>query len=184
MVPIAASSVPSRERNSVKEQSDPARVNIIPRLLQLSATLWGTPVKGPWETWMDMDLTMSQFKLLLLVAGNDGSRVGDLAQALNVTPPTVTASLDRLVGHGLVRREDDPIDRRLVIARLTASGLHLLQRLNLLHRNEVAECLQSMSDQELHSLFVGMEALHREWNAKQRTYGHAHGHENGDRGPL
>src|SRR6516162_7287401 len=104
-----------RERMTVKEQLELARSAIIPRLTHLSATLWHGSSDHSWQSWMDLDLTMSQLKLLLLVASNDGSRVGDLAHALGVTPPTVTTSLDRLVEHGLVRREDDAVDRRLVI---------------------------------------------------------------------
>jgi DNA-binding MarR family transcriptional regulator len=112
---------------------------------------------------------MSQFKLLLLVAENDGSRVGDLALALHVTPPTVTASLDRLVGHGLVRREDDPLDRRLVIARLTPEGRELLQRLNLQHREEISECLGELSEAQLDGLYGGLAALQRVWNERHGT---------------
>ncbi|HWE64553.1 MAG TPA: MarR family transcriptional regulator [Chloroflexota bacterium] len=167
----------TRERNTVKEQLDRSRSAIIPRLLHLSATLWRTAPDHSWQSWMDMDLTMSQFKLLLLVAANDRSRVGDLAHALGVTPPTVTTSLDRLVAHGLVRREDDPIDRRLVIARLTHDGKELLERLNLYNQKEIADCLTALDEEDLRCLCVGMEALHRAWLAKQA--GRANRHVNG-----
>lgn len=166
-----------RGRNAVKEQLELSRSAIIPRLMHLAAALWHAAPGYSWQSWMEMDLTMSQLKLLLLVASSDGSRVGDLAHALGVTPPTVTASLDRLVDRGLVRREDDPIDRRLVIARLTPGGRDLLERLSLTGHHDLADCLHAMDEDALHCLFVGMEALHRAWLA--RTVSAANGHVNG-----
>jgi DNA-binding MarR family transcriptional regulator len=116
---------------------------------------------------MDLDLTMPQFKLLLLIASRNGARVGDLAQRLRVTPPTVTTLLDRLVEQALVRREDDAIDRRLVIARLTPHGYSLLQRLNMHADAMLAECMGDLKDEEFQALLVGLEALHRAWQARQ-----------------
>lgn len=150
----------------VKEQIPLSRAAIIPRLLQLNAALWPAPPARPWQIWMDLELTMSQLKLLLLIAANDGSRVGDLAHRLGVTPPTVTTSLDRLVGHGLVRRVDDAVDRRLVIARLTIPGRELLQRLHLHTGNDLHDCIVALDEESLRCLLIGMEALHRAYQAR------------------
>jgi DNA-binding MarR family transcriptional regulator len=158
----------------MQEQLELQRSAIIPRLMHLSATLWRAAPGQSWQSWMDMDLTMSQFKLLLLVAATDGSRVGDLAHALGVTPPSVTTSLDRLVEHGLVRREDDPIDRRLVIARLTHAGKDLLERLNLYEQQEIADCLHALDEDDLRCLFIGIEALHRAWLKRRALKGNGH----------
>ncbi len=151
----------------MKASTDRTRAAVIPRIIQLNALLWPETYDQPWLTWMDLDLTMPQFKLLLLIASCQGMRVGDLAQRLGVTPPTVTTILDRLVEHGLVRREDDPVDRRLVIARLTSTGLSLLQRLNIHADSEIAECMEELSPEDLRCLLVGMEALHRTWETRQ-----------------
>jgi len=140
---------------------------MIPRIIQLNALLWPETYDQPWLTWMDLDLTMPQFKLLILIASGRGLRVGDLAQRMGVTPPTVTTILDRLVEHGLVRREDDPVDRRLVIAKMTAEGLSLLHRLNVHAGTEIADCMDDLSPDELRCLHVGMAALHRSWEARQ-----------------
>ncbi len=151
----------------MKSTTDRGRPAMIPRIIQLNALLWPETYDQPWLSWMDLDLTMPQFKLLLLIASRKGLTVGDLAQRLGVTPPTVTIMLDRLVEHGLVRREDDPVDRRLVIACMTASGLQLLQRLNLHADTEIAECMSDLSPADLHCLLTGLEALHRTWAARQ-----------------
>ncbi len=151
----------------MKSTTDRGRPAVIPRIIQLNALLWPETYDQPWLNWMDLDLTMPQFKLLLLIASRKGLTVGDLAQRLGVTPPTVTIMLDRLVEHGLVRREDDPVDRRLVIACITASGLRLLQRLNVHADTEITECIGDLSPEDLRSLLTGLEALHRSWAARQ-----------------
>jgi DNA-binding MarR family transcriptional regulator len=45
-----------------------------------------------------------------------------LAEATSVTRAAMTSRLDRLVSSGLVTREVDPLDRRRVVVRPTASG--------------------------------------------------------------
>lgn len=150
----------------VKERIPLSRAAIITRLLELNAALWPAPPVRPWQIWMDLDLTMSQLKLVLLIAANGGSRVGDLAHRLGVTPPTVTTSLDRLVNHGLVRRVDDPVDRRLVIARLTTQGTELLQRLHLHSGADMHECIAALDEDSLRCLLIGMEALHSAYQSR------------------
>jgi DNA-binding MarR family transcriptional regulator len=47
---------------------------------------------------------------------------GELAEALSLTPGTITALLDRLATAGLARRATDPNDRRRVVVALTPDG--------------------------------------------------------------
>src|SRR5438876_12011646 len=48
--------------------------------------------------------------------------LGELADQLEVTPRNITGLIDHLERDGLVERIDDPADRRLTYARLTAAG--------------------------------------------------------------
>ncbi|MET7424581.1 MarR family transcriptional regulator [Dactylosporangium sp. NPDC005555] len=75
-------------------------------------------------------LSAGGFDLLLRLStsGDDGVPLGELAQALNVTPRNVTGLVDTLEREGLVRRAPDPADRRSVRAVLTADGTAWLDR--------------------------------------------------------
>jgi DNA-binding MarR family transcriptional regulator len=53
--------------------------------------------------------------------------MGDIAEMLDVTPRTVTGLVDNLERDGLVRRVDDPRDRRSVYAELTDKGRERVQ---------------------------------------------------------
>ena len=62
-------------------------------------------------------LTMQQLKLVALLATHGPLGGHDLARHLEVSMPTVSGIVDRLVERGMVERRADPRDRRV---RLTA----------------------------------------------------------------
>ena len=84
--------------------------------------------------WMDLDVTMPQMKVLMLLRENGALRVGVLARHLNVSTPPITGIVDRLVRQDLVKREDDTSDRHVVPNVLTAKGEEVLARVR--HRSD------------------------------------------------
>lgn len=74
------------------------------------------------QGWSEDGLTMPQIRLLWVLRDDDGLPVGALAEHLGVNPSTITGHVDRLVRQGLVRREEDPADRRIVRNFLTEDG--------------------------------------------------------------
>src|SRR5438270_3774143 len=69
-------------------------------------------------------LSEGRLHVLFQLAAAPGHRLplGELAEQLEVTPRNVTGLIDHLERDGLVERIDDPQDRRLTYARLTAAG--------------------------------------------------------------
>ena len=98
--------------------------------------------------WMDLDVTMPQMKVLMLLRENGALRVGVLARHLNVSTPTITGIVDRLVRQDLVKREDDPSDRRVVLNVLTAKGEQLMERLRHRSDEELTRIVGALSAQE------------------------------------
>ena len=76
---------------------------------------------------VDTGLTLPQYQLLSMVR-TGGERSARLAEKLAVRKPTLTAAADSLVAAGLLVREDDPEDRRVVRIRITFAGLDALER--------------------------------------------------------
>ncbi|MFF5234709.1 MarR family winged helix-turn-helix transcriptional regulator [Dactylosporangium sp. NPDC000521] len=76
----------------------------------------------------DRGLSAAAFDLLLRLTTSDdgdhqeGMPLGELAQALGVTPRNVTGLVDTLEHKGLLRRVPDPADRRSVRAVPTEEG--------------------------------------------------------------
>jgi DNA-binding MarR family transcriptional regulator len=67
--------------------------------------------------------------LITLYLSDDGTRShGRLARDLFVHPTTITLVTDQLVKEGLVRRSQDPADRRATLSTITAKGRRLVTR--------------------------------------------------------
>jgi DNA-binding MarR family transcriptional regulator len=80
-------------------------------------------------------LTHVQHQLLVAIRGHPGQdpTVGDLADYMLLRPHSTVELVDRAEAAGLVRREPDPADGRLVRVRLTARGDGVLRALTEAH---------------------------------------------------
>ncbi|ABG04025.1 transcriptional regulator, TrmB [Rubrobacter xylanophilus DSM 9941] len=101
-----------------------------------------------------LELHPGQEMVLLELWREDGLRGGELARRLRVEPPTVTRTVRRLEGCGLVERRPDPEDARCFRVFLTPRGRSL--------RGPVARCWESAEADALRGLRPAERAeLHR-----------------------
>ncbi|QRN99182.1 MarR family transcriptional regulator [Archangium violaceum] len=75
------------------------------------------------ERLRECGLSLARFKVLQLLE-KDALRMKEVSEALGVVPRTLTDTVDGLEAEGLVKREEDPNDRRATRLRLTAAGLN------------------------------------------------------------
>jgi DNA-binding MarR family transcriptional regulator len=75
--------------------------------------------------------------------------LGDLAAAEQVKPPTMTRLVSALERLGLVRREGDDSDARLVRIRATPTGIRRLQEGRARRIARLQSVLQDLSDDDL-----------------------------------
>ncbi len=87
------------------------------------------------------EVTLPQYRALIVLAATGPQRVASLAEALGVTPPTATRMCDRLVRKGLVRRRTAREDRREVRLSLTVDGQQLVSEVTARRRSEIADLL-------------------------------------------
>ena len=99
--------------------------------------------------WEDLDLTMSQFKALMLLAATGGLSGRDLARRFGVGPSAVTAIVDKLVQRGYVRREEDAQDRRISWTRPTPAAMALFQQVNAGHDEQLEQILGMLTADDL-----------------------------------
>jgi len=77
------------------------------------------------------------------------SEIGD---AISIAKPQMTQSIDKLIGMGMVEREQDTKDRRKISIRLTKKGLDTVERLDNIMKSFVRDKLAILSDDELEKL--------------------------------
>jgi len=111
------------------------------------------------EQWAAAKLTMPQLKVLLLLARSGSAPVSWLAARMSVSPPNITGILDRLEERGLVRRTNDPRDRRVVRIVLTDEGQQLLRELTTSGASQFQEVLATLPEETVQSLSTSLAAL-------------------------
>jgi DNA-binding MarR family transcriptional regulator len=119
---------------------------------------------------MQLDLPISQMKtLFVLWTAGKPQTMGQLAQALDVSLGNITGLVDGLVQRGLVRREEDPSDRRQKLASLTPPAANRLLRMEQGRSLLIQRLLRRMQVDDLRALRQGVIALAAAAGAEKRS---------------
>ncbi len=94
-------------------------------------------------------VTVSQLKLLKLVAMADSHTIGDVASFLGVSNAAASKAVDRLVRRNLLRRTEGEKDRRAMHLSLPQSGRRLLAAYEAAKRRKLAAIFVQFPREEL-----------------------------------
>jgi len=98
--------------------------------------------------FLGVDITMSQAKILLLLASAHELHMSELVPRLGISLSTVSGHVDRLVDQGLVERREDPADRRQVLVAPTPAALELAERFDQINATQLRQLLDDMTPAE------------------------------------
>jgi DNA-binding MarR family transcriptional regulator len=104
-------------------------------------------------------IPVEQWRILKLLAEQNGRSMGDLAQAALLNHPTLTKTIDRMVSQTLVYRRADKFDGRKVLIFIAERGRAINERLNRLanlHQAEIVETCGNREAEELKRLLEGL----------------------------
>jgi len=96
-----------------------------------------------------LGISMTHFHVLTLLRHHDAMPMGHLAEILDASMSSATGIIDRMEERGLVERVRVPDDRRLVLVRSTATGLDLVDEVELVKNGILASALSRLSPGEL-----------------------------------
>ena len=108
---------------------------------------------------LDEEVTLSQYRALVVLASRGPQGVAAIADSLGVTPPTASRLCERLVRKGLVRRRTDRNDRRQVRVALTDSGHSLVDVVTSRRRQEISTLLRRVPQEARQSMVAGLQRL-------------------------
>ncbi len=77
------------------------------------------------------DVSAEQWRVLQVLADEQGRSMGDLAERVLMNHPALTKNIDRLVSRSLVQRAADASDSRKVLVYISDLGLDLVSRLKV-----------------------------------------------------
>ena len=134
------------------------RDNLTTRFVALTEQMYDDLRSRPPEEWSDLEFTMPQFRVLLLLRKGE-QRMGYLAACLGVTLPSTTSIVDRLVAKGLVERTHDDQDRRVVTCRLSDVGRNEIERFWRIGRSRAERLAGLMDEDQLAHVVEAMEVM-------------------------
>lgn len=107
-------------------------------------------------------LTLTQCKTLLMLAGPEGEEPyagRDIAERLQVSLPSVSRAVDGLVRSRLVRRVEDPDDRRVRRLSITDKGQRLAGEIVAARLADLEAFAESLTPAQLRKLDTALEAV-------------------------
>jgi len=116
-----------------------------------------------------MGLSPARASALSVVVFGGPVTIGDLAHAEHVSAPTMTRLVIGMERDGLVRRDNDPRDGRIVWLRPTTKGTRILHEGRRRRVAALAEALATLPDRERQTLASASEILERLLRAAPRT---------------
>jgi DNA-binding MarR family transcriptional regulator len=97
----------------------------------------------------DIDITLPQFRALVVLSRLGRATVGQLAETLDIHPSTATRLCDRLVRKRFIRRQAGvSTDRRQTTVLLTARGRGLVDRVTQRRHRDLAAIASRMEPDE------------------------------------
>lgn len=113
------------------------------------------------STWIEKQCGISGAQLWVMqeLGETPGMRVGEVAEKLAIHQTTASNLVDALTKRGLVSKERDSIDQRVVILQLSKRGYSILAKAPTPSRGLLPEALRKLDEKKLKALNKGLQAL-------------------------
>ena len=107
------------------------------------------------ELLADLDVHVGQEMILVALWQEDGVPMTQLADRLEVQPPTVTRMVQRMESSGLVERKTSPDDQRVSLVHVTAKGRSIRSDIERVWQAVEAQMTEGLTAEEVEA-FHGM----------------------------
>lgn len=104
-------------------------------------------------------LTMAQVSALRALERTDEATAGQLAEAADLNPASMTAMLDNLERDGIIARRRSQDDRRVCLVSLTEAGRALFAQRRALFVERWDERFETQSDAEIAAAVTALRAI-------------------------
>ncbi len=109
----------------------------------------------------DADVTLPQYRTLVILATRGPQRIADIAAELGVNPSTGTRMCDRLARKNLARRSRSTTDRRVVRLTLTPAGRALVEQVTQRRREQLTATVASIPPTDYAATVAALQAFAR-----------------------
>jgi len=124
--------------------------DLVTAMLTASRVLVGVSARSLAD--LEETVTVTQFRVLVVLRGHGETRLNRLADRLGVSPSTALRTVDRLIGADLVTRRENDQDRREVVIALTRRGVQVVDEVTERRRAAIRSIVASMPRPEARQL--------------------------------
>ncbi len=111
--------------------------------------------------WPGGRMSLVHLNVLFVLSGEGPLPMNRLAELLDVSQASATGIVDRMEQRGLVSRERDPHDRRVVRVVLAPQGEGLIAGIAAERRDKLARLLDTLPEEDASALLRGLRAMRR-----------------------
>ncbi len=145
------------QRASASRSEPASRDDLVDALLSASRVMVGLAARSVAD--FDADVTLPQYRALVVLASRGPQRVVDISTELGVNPSTGTRMCDRLVRKRLIRRYRSTTDRREVRLTLTPTGRNLVEEVTRRRRSELVRLVAAMPNTWVKPVVAALRSL-------------------------
>ena len=120
--------------------------DVVTALLTASRVLVGVAARS--LAVVEGEVTVTQFRSLVVLAGHGPMKQASLAEHLGVNASTTQRMVDRLEGAGLAERRANPASRREILLSLTSAGRAVVDRVTESRRRELQTIVRRMPPEQ------------------------------------
>jgi MarR family transcriptional regulator, organic hydroperoxide resistance regulator len=132
------------------ESNDRQRSRLLEKMYTTIQVLSWENHKHASEVMERLGLTLPQGIVLLTLDSFGGrAKMNDLIKVIQISGGTLTGIVDRLIRAGIVRRERDEADRRVVYVQLSEAGERNVQAIQYAHKVQLDLATSVFSNREL-----------------------------------
>ncbi len=119
------------------------------------------------EILRNFDITPPQFNALLVLVFHGNLTMGELCRRLYLASSTVTDLIDRMENAGLVARERDTDDRRVIRLKVLDKGHELVREVMDARLSYLSSVMNRIDDEKRQSLVNSLAEIHEVMTAEK-----------------
>ena len=147
---------PAKARGA-KERARSGPVDAVDRVLSASRALVAVAARSLGD--MDSDITIGQYRALVLLCQQGQLNMTALADALAVKPSTATGLCDRMVQKGLISRNTSSASRREVTLQPTAMGRDVIKSVTTRRRRELGRIIGNLDAKQQRDVAMAFDVF-------------------------
>ncbi|WP_159450190.1 MarR family winged helix-turn-helix transcriptional regulator [Demequina sp. NBRC 110056] len=135
------------------------REELIGRVGELQDEFARSSMRAQSKEMLDQHLTLAQFRALVLLHGQEGLTMSEVADVLAMRPNIATGVVQRLEDRGWVERTRDADDGRVRRVGLTADGIATVDGIVTEARSDFLDLASALTDEQLGQMASILETL-------------------------